>query len=347
MQWREVLALAQPMAIQPIFIFSVSRSGSTLLQRIIAAHPGVATVSEPWLLLPYAYALRREGVDAEYSHPKMVDAIEDFCQELPGKREDYRRELREWVLRLYEQAAAGQQARYFLDKSPPYCLIAREIIELFPGAKFVFLWRNPLSVAASVIETWEPWRPTLFPGDLFTGLPRLIAARAEVGPRAHSVRFEDIVGGEERSLRGLMEYLEIEFDPEALSSFSKVELNGRTGDPTGVKRYSALSSEPRQKWKQTLANPLRRDWARRYLNVLGAERLSAMGYDAGELLRELGEQPLSARGLLPDIGRLLADVAKEPVRVHTRNRRLHSPNVIRKLIAAGSSPAAQAAPEPR
>jgi hypothetical protein len=53
------------MAINPIFIFSVSRSGSTLVQRVIAAHNGVATVSEPWILLPYLYTSRSRGVTTE------------------------------------------------------------------------------------------------------------------------------------------------------------------------------------------------------------------------------------------------------------------------------------------
>jgi Sulfotransferase family len=321
------------MAIQPIFIFSVSRSGSTLLQRIVAAHPGVATVSEPWLLLPYAYAMRSRGIDAEYPHAKMVSAIEDFCEELPRKRQDYRDELRRCALSLYEKAAGDSNARYFLDKSPPYCLVASEIIELFPDAKFVFLWRNPLSIVASVIETWEPWRPTLFPGDLFSGLPRLVAARTEAAERAHALRFEEIVGGEERPMRELMNYLEIDFDPATLSSFTEVQLHGRTGDPTGTKRYSSLSSEPEQKWKRTLANPLRKAWCRRYLSVLGDERLALMGYDRQQLVGELNDQASSTRELLPDIGRLIVDVAKEPIRVRTRNRNLDSPNVLRKMLS--------------
>ena len=40
------------MSIRPIFIFSAPRSGSTLLQRVLAAHTQVATASEPWILLP-------------------------------------------------------------------------------------------------------------------------------------------------------------------------------------------------------------------------------------------------------------------------------------------------------
>src|ERR1700761_6697226 len=42
--------------------------------------------------------------------------------------------------------------------------------------RFVFLWRNPLSTVASMIETWPPWRPTMFRDELFVGLPRLIDA---------------------------------------------------------------------------------------------------------------------------------------------------------------------------
>jgi hypothetical protein len=321
------------MAIQPIFIFSVPRSGSTLVQRIIAAHKDVATTSEPWLVLPYAYMFRPRGVDAEYQHPLMVSAIEDFCNELPRGAEDYRSALRTCILDLYEKAVSGE-ARFFLDKSPPYCLVAQEIMSLFPEGKFVFLWRNPLSIVASIIETWEPWHPTLFRDDLFVGLPRLVSAYTANRARAHAVRFEDLVGGDERCWSALMSYLGIEFEPEALHSFSEVKLNGRMGDPTGRTRYSSLSSEPQQKWRETLVNPLRKAWSRRYLSFLGSERLETMGYDRAQLLRDLDSQPLSGRFLLEDCGRLVKDVAKEPIRARTRSPAIGSLNVIRALIEA-------------
>jgi Sulfotransferase family len=319
------------MAIQPIFIFSVSRSGSTLLQRVIAAHDGVATAAEPWLLLPFAYMFRPRGVDAEYLHPFMVDAIEDFCGQLPGGREDYRGELRDCVLRLYEKAA-GEHARFFLDKSPPYCLIAQEIMQLFPEGKFVFLWRNPLGIVASTIKTWEPWRPTLSSEDLFTGIPRLVAAYEANQARCYSVRFEDLIDGDERRWRPLMDYLGIEFEPDALHRFAEVDLNGRMGDKVGVERYATLSSEPREKWRSTLANPLRKAWCRRYLRFLGPERLATMGYDCEQLIAELDAQPMSMDNLIPDVGRLIKDVAKEPIRIHTRSLRIGRPHVIRELM---------------
>jgi hypothetical protein len=322
------------MPIKPIFIFSISRSGSTLVQRIVAAHDGVATVAEPWLLLPYLYTLRPRGVIAEYVHPLMVDAIEDFSRELPQGAEDYRAELRNFVLRLYEKAA-GDGARYFVDKTPPYYLVADEIVRLFPEGKFVFLWRNPLSVIASIIETLNHgrWQPTLFRGDLFIGLPRLVSVYQENRSRAYSVRFEDLLTSDQAWAQ-LVEYLGIEFDPQSLQQFSEVKLSGRMGDPTGVKQYSALSTEPTQKWKATLANPIRKQWCLRYLRHLGDERLAVMGYDGERLRGELSAQPNGTESLMADIWSMLVDISKEPVRVRVLNKGLGGPNVIRNLLSA-------------
>jgi hypothetical protein len=350
------------MAIQPIFIFSAVRSGSTLLQRVIAAHRQVATASEPWLLLPHAYTFRRGGVEAEYVHPLMVSAIEDFCAVLPNGSEDYRAELRACVLRLYEKAAHGPAnggdrtggdrrrgedgdstggddrangaTRYFLDKSPAYCFVAQEIIELFPEGKFIFLWRNPLSIVSSIIETWEPWRPTLFRQDLFIGIPRLATAYAANRSRAHAVRYEDLLRGGERHWRALTDYLGVEFEPDALERFSQVELGGRMGDPTGRKRYSTLSTEPQQKWKGTLSNPLRKEWCRRYLRFLGDDCLETMGYNREALVAALDAEPMSLHSFTSDIGRMVKDVAKEPIRIRVRGGALEGPRVIRELLRA-------------
>jgi hypothetical protein len=329
--------VSQP--IRPIFVFSILRSGSTLTQRIIAAHDGVATASEPMLLLPQLYAFRREGVIAEYGQGLMVDAIEDFCEQLPDGRDDYTRDLREFILGLY-QKAAGVDARYFVDKSPPYHLIADDVIRLFPEGKFIFLWRNPLSIIASIVETWQDgrWHPAAFSHQLFVGLPRLIDSYRRNQSQAYSVRFEDIVDGDEDQWSSLMRHLGIAFQPEALHRFSDVQLEGRHGDPTGVKRYSALSSEPTQKWTQTIANPLRREWCRRYLRFLGDERLAIMGYDGDELLRLLDSLPFGVTSLLADLRLLLGDAAREPLRarLHRGGARgsIRSPSVIATLLIA-------------
>jgi Sulfotransferase family len=326
----------------PIFILSIQRSGSTLVQRIIGAHDGVATVSEPWILLPYLYTLRPRGVLAEYPHRLMVDAVEDFCRELPAGSEDYEQELHDFVMRLYRKAA-GADACFFLDKTPNYNLIASEIMRVFPEGKFVFLWRNPLSILSSIVETWQNghWHPTIFREDLFIGLPRLVAAYLENRDSAHSVRYEDLTSGDERPWRSLMAYLGIEFDADALQRFSEVNLNGRLGDPTGAKRYARLSTEPIGKWKQTICNPLRREWSRRYLQFLGNQRLAVMGYDGEQLTGELGSGPSGITSLIPDLGWLISDIAREPLRIGMRHYGIGGPSVVGQLFKA---PAADKVP---
>jgi hypothetical protein len=323
------------MPVQPIFVFSITRSGSTLVQRVIAAHQGVATVSEPWLLLPYLYASRPTGVVAEYTHPLMVSAIEDFCRELPAGEEDYRDALRAFVLGLYTKAA-GDGARFFVDKSPPYYFIADDIVDLFPEGKFIFLWRNPLSIVASIIETWQSgrWHPMAFREDLFIGLPRLVSAYLRNTDRVYAVRFEELITGGAEPWRGVMDYLGLQFEQQALSGFADVKLRGRMGDPVGVGQYTTLSSDPSQKWKRTIHNPLRKAWCRRYLRFLGDEHLATMGYDGDALRRELASQPLSGASLLGDIGRSMNDVVREPLRAHTRRRGIGGPSVLSALHRA-------------
>lgn len=325
------------MAIQPVFIFSITRSGSTLVQRVIAAHDGVATTSEPWLLLPYLYAFRDSGIVAEYTHPLMSRAAKEFCDALPEGVEDYREELRNFALRLYAKAAPAG-SRYFVDKSPPYYLIADDIMQLFPDGKFIFLWRNPLSVISSIIDTWQggAWRATSFREDLFIGLPRLVAAYEANRHRAYSIRFEDLVTGEDRYWRPLVEYLQLDYDPRSLDRFSSVQLSGSMGDQTGVKQYARLDREPTIKWTRTLVNPLRCAWCRRYLGFLGSERLATMGYDRDELVRELAAQRRCSASLAPDLRRLVVDLVKEPVRVRVRRGGIGGPNVIRELLRSQS-----------
>jgi hypothetical protein len=79
-----------------------------------------------------------------------------------------------------------------------------------------------------------------------------------------------------------------------------VRLQGNMGDPTGVHRYQELSTEPIEKWKQTLGTTWRKRWCRSYLDWIGADRLATMGYDLDALRGELDALPSSARHVASD-----------------------------------------------
>lgn len=228
------------------------------------------------------------GTRADYGHLIAAPAIDDFAGALDGGTSRYDELVGEFVRSVY-RSASNESAVYFLDKTPRYYFIVDELVRLFPEAKFVFLWRNPLAALASALATFRlnRFEPYDFATDLVLGPRALAAAFENHGDRAHAVRFEDLVADHsEEHWQAVFEYLELEWDPRVLERFSHVELQGRFGDPTGVQRYSRLSAEPLDKWRQGFRGPVRQAWVARYLKRLGREPLLTMGYDPDQLLAE-------------------------------------------------------------
>lgn len=293
-------------SIRPIFIFSLPRSGSTLLQRILASHEKIETAAEPWVLLPFIYPLKWGGVFAEYSHANAVAAIGDFITSLPNGEKDYLEAVNLAAESLYRKAAGSSDAKYFLDKTPRYALICDEVIKAFPDAKFIFLWRNPLAVIASMIETWGQgkWSLYHYKIDLFQGQIRLLDTFERYANIVLSIKYEDFVVGPRKELDRIGNYLDIEFGGDVLESFPSISFEGKMGDPSGSKLYSQVSNEPLNKWKKTLCNPLRKWWCKHYLLWLGNERLEVMGYNFNDLILELDTIPFSTRFLFSDLFRV-------------------------------------------
>jgi Sulfotransferase family len=272
---------------------------------MLAAHPQVATAAEPWLLLPFLYSLRRDGIKTEYGHSTAVTAIEEFfTHHLDGGRARYLAEARSFFLRLYANAADGRS--YFLDKTPRYHLVASELLELFPEAKVVFLWRNPLAVAASIIDSWNAgnWNLDTHRVDLQRGLASLVGAYEQAGPDAVAVRYEDLVARPGEEIERVVRELGLPPEAGLAESFAAVELPGSMGDQRGRRAYSEVSREPLAKWQLTLANPFRRAWARRYLDWIGRARLAQQGYDYDELRAQLDLLPRRFDHTAGDVARV-------------------------------------------
>ena len=63
-----------------IFLLSLPRSGSTLLQRLISAHEDISSTSECWFLLPLIYMKKRYGTFSEYGSFEAYKSIEDYIK---------------------------------------------------------------------------------------------------------------------------------------------------------------------------------------------------------------------------------------------------------------------------
>lgn len=109
---------------QPVFVFGMPRSGTTLLEHILAAHPDVAGLGEPPALSRIAASL-----DGQWPSPDAAAA----------HRQTY----------LGFCAAAARGRRRTVDKTPSNFLHAGLISLMLPGAKMIHCRRDPVDTCLS------------------------------------------------------------------------------------------------------------------------------------------------------------------------------------------------------
>jgi hypothetical protein len=257
----------------------------------------VDTAPEPWLLLPLL-GMRQKGTYSEYGHKPSRRAIDEFINRIEGGKRGFEEELRQFVIGLYERAS-DEEARYFLDKTPKYHTIAPKLLDLFADTKAVILWRSPLSIVASMVETWGRgwWNVFKFRLDLYRGLPTLIELAKQRRDSVVTVRYEDLVLERAGAWERVSQHFNL--DRDTLER-SPPTIDGHMGDPN-QEDYSEISAQPIEKWKSTMSNPLRKLWMRRYLHWLGEGRLQVMGYSMKRLEEELDSVPTTGKMLGADL----------------------------------------------
>lgn len=262
-----------------IFIASQPRAGSTMLQRMFAAHPDVVTMSEPWIMLHPLYAMKRQGIATEFNSQWAAGAVEDFVSRLPGGREAYRRAMCDAYGGLYRTHLAAVGKRVFVDKTPRYFLVLPELRWLFPEAPIILLLRHPLAVLVSMIHTWarddisrlEPHRVDLIQG------PAKLAVAAEHGSDI-VVRYEQLLANPEEELRRLCVACGVEYRGTMVAYGKARQAAWSMGDPVNAHRKEAIDPQHADAWRMRLRDPMVWSLCRDYWAMLGQETTTRLGY---------------------------------------------------------------------
>ncbi len=120
-----------------VFLMGFPRSGTTLLEQVLAGHPDVRALEEgPTLAGAYAEFL---------SDPKGLERLARLTES----------EAEPWRARYWAEVAAhgiDATGRLFLDKAPAGTLTLPLVAKLFPGAKVLFALRDPRDVVLSCLR---------------------------------------------------------------------------------------------------------------------------------------------------------------------------------------------------
>jgi hypothetical protein len=144
-----------PLAVGPLFVVSMWRSGSSLLYALLNKHSQVNLMYEADLLLLRPVFLKPAGFSDWAERWQFWNrAFERHGldpRDVPGGISDFRSAFES----VHKEYARRKGAVIWGDKSPNYYDCLRAMARTFPDAKFIIVWRDPEGTANSILRAAE------------------------------------------------------------------------------------------------------------------------------------------------------------------------------------------------
>ena len=227
---------------QPIFIVGFPRSGTTMIEQTLSAHPRISAGDE----LP----IIGELVETAQS---LLGAALPYPEALANADRDGLNLLRDRYLdRAREFGAMASGADWFTDKMPLNETHLGLISLIFPRAPIIHLIRHPLDVALSTFAN-QMTHGFYCAGSLdsiarhyLLTLDLVDHYRAEIAPNYLAIRYEDIIDDQEAKVREMLAFIGAEFDPRCLA-FHENRRYARTASYAQVSEK--LYDRSRYRWR--------------------------------------------------------------------------------------------------
>lgn len=235
----------------PLFIVGFPRSGTTLVRALLSAHPLIA-------IAPETHFLNRFAKDVENLDLKTADRFLEFWSRFSGSDRfvdlgispDLTRDrilasanyhLRNIFAIILREFADAAGKPIWGEKTPGHDRHIVTLLEWFPGARVIYVIRDPRAACASLLHA--PWRtnpdsdkPSAAPGrvrrlqlldeDAFFWQRSVERYRRDWArdPRVTLVRYEDLAARPESVLRDICAFIGVDYHPQMLDSRSRDDL---------------------------------------------------------------------------------------------------------------------------
>lgn len=213
-----------------IFLVGAPRSGTTLLQSLLAAHPEIISFPESKF---FQYLLYNKFVKKfparlstffkdEINRPEFLHNF-DNSQSTEVKVS--------WFVGVLDSLAAEKQKSIWLEKTPEHLYFIKDIERFLPDAKFIYIWRNPMDTIASLYEVTRI-SPELWGDgwDLDHCIKRwqegVLTSYSHVHKSNHKlVKYENLLEDKTQFLAEICDFLEIDYDSKMLVNYKAKAAN--------------------------------------------------------------------------------------------------------------------------
>jgi tetratricopeptide (TPR) repeat protein len=224
------------------FLLGFPRSGTTLLEKVLAGHPGVITLEEVDHLgqIGQSWLADAAGLEALARLPP---------QAADTARQAYWGSVRETV-------GFDLSGKLLVDKLPLHTLMLPVIAKLFPRAKILFARRDPRDVTLSCFRRTFRVNSAMFEFLTLDDAARYyseVMTLAEIygsilSLQVMEVRHEAMVADFEDTIRDVLAFLELPQSPAMAEFADKMSTDPRT--PSDVQLVRGLNSEGVGQWRR-------------------------------------------------------------------------------------------------
>ncbi len=236
----------------PLFIVGMPRSGTTLIEQILACHPDVFGAGElPWF------------IKCAHDLPETVRSSRPYPECISGLGEKEAVSLGQSYIDYIISLAGSDNHKYIINKWPNNYERVGLIARIFPNARFIHCQRNPMDNLISQYTLMFPnsvdHSYDLFNlGAHYTQYERLMRHWEDVlSERFFHIQYEDLVQEQEAWTHNLLDFLDLPWDPACLS-FHESERVVRTYSDDQVRKPMYSSSVARWKNYEKHLEPLYR-----------------------------------------------------------------------------------------
>jgi len=226
----------------PVFLIGFPRSGTTLLDQILASHPQITTLEERDTLFDATDALIRPG-----------EGFERWAT-LPASEIERLRAL------YWQQVATGMSGapirQVFVDKLPLNAIFLPIIHRLFPAAKIILAIRDPRDVVLSCFQQRFGLNAAMFQllkldsaTAYYDGVMGLVeASRAKLPLDLHMVKYEALVGDFDATVRALLAFLGLDWN-DAVRGYAETAKKRAIGTPSAAQVVLPIYGSAEGKWR--------------------------------------------------------------------------------------------------
>ncbi|MGA2952046.1 MAG: sulfotransferase [Caulobacteraceae bacterium] len=244
-----------------VFLLGFPRSGTTLIESFLGAHPDVVTLEERETLRPAVLDFMRGPVDMD---------------RLARARGGELRRLRDAYWASVRSFGIDPAKRVFVDKNPFNTVRLPLIAKLFPHAKILFAMRDPRDVTLSCFRRRFALNPTTYE---FLDLGRAAAnydatmrfasaLEGKLGLAEHRLVYEDLVSDFGRVARAACEFIGADWREE-MADFGGRARRGEVASASSAQIARGLYSDGAGQWRRYEAQlapilPVLDPWVRRF-----------------------------------------------------------------------------------